>query len=364
LHVAPLERAYNSRYQEAIMTAVATNFVVKPVDLRTVDGDEARALNAFFNLMRHEVEPDDPAIPLEESLANWRNIPPHVQVESWVFMDGGRIAAYGDVGFDLEGENMHLCGCDVSVHPEFRRRGIGRASFQRSLEVARREGRRVLLTGTNERVEAGEVFAQKFGGLRGLENHTNQLLLEELDEGLMHRWLEEAPTEQFELGFWDDGYPEDELEAVAALFEVMNTAPRGDLDINDEKVTPEKITLWEKQRRASGTQTLTAWVRDRASGQYAGFSTLGWNPNRPLQLGQWGTAVRPEFRGHGLGKWVKAANLKAMRERHPEVVKVRTGNADSNGPMLKINHAMGFKPHISRVEWQFDVDSTLERLRV
>jgi mycothiol synthase len=251
----------------------------------------------------------------------------------------------------------------VSVGAAFRRRGIGRALFARVLEVAQREQRRVLLTGTNERVPAGSAFAQAFGAKRGLENHTNQLLLKELDEALMARWIAQAPTDRFEMGFWDDGYPKDELEAVAALFEVMNTAPRGDLEINDEKVTPEKIETWENQRRASGTQTLTAWVRDRASGRYAGFSTLGWNPNRPKKLGQWGTAVHPDFREHGLGKWLKAANLEAMRGKHPEVEKVHTGNADSNVPMLKINHAMGFKPFISRVEWQFDVPATFERLR-
>jgi mycothiol synthase len=345
------------------MTAIAMELVVKPVDIRTVDGAEAEALSAFFDAMRFEVEPDEPPTPLEERLANWRNLPSYVRVDGWAYWDRDRVVAYGDVGYDLEGENMHLCGCEVSVAPEFRRQGIGTALFERILEVARREGRALLISDTNERVASGAAFVERFGGKRGLENHTNQLLLNDLDEALMARWIAEAPTDRFELGFWDDGYPEDELESVAALFEVMNTAPRGDLEINDEKVTPEKIKVWENQRRASGTQTLTAWVRDRASGRYAGFSTLGWNANRPKKLGQWGTAVHPDFRGHGLGKWLKAANLEAMRARHPEVEKVDTGNADSNVPMLKINHAMGFKPHISRVAWQFDVAATLERLQ-
>ncbi|NJK45913.1 MAG: GNAT family N-acetyltransferase [Pleurocapsa sp. SU_196_0] len=99
---------------------------------------------------------------------------------SWTGSASRRMAMSGLIS---RGRTCTCAGCDVSVHPEFRRRGIGRVSFQRSLEVAKREGRRVLLTGTNGRVGAGEVFAQKFGGLRGLENHTNQLLLKDLDEG-------------------------------------------------------------------------------------------------------------------------------------------------------------------------------------
>lgn len=344
------------------MTALVSGMALKPVDLRTVDGDEARALVLFFDLMRLEVKPDDPPVPLEEHLSNWRAMPPHVRVQSWACWEGNRIVAYGDIGFELEGENVHTCGSDISVLPEFRRRGLGSTLLGMVVEIARHEGRRLLLSGTNERVPAGAIFAARYGGKPSLENHENQLLLTDLDWGLLERWVAQAPSSDFELGYWDDDYPEAELEAIARLFEVMNSAPKGDLDLNDERVTPEKILRWETQRKAGGTKTLTAWVRDRATGQYAGFTTLGWNPNRPNMLDQWGTAVDPVFRGHGLGKWLKAANLLTMLDRYPEVDRVRTGNADSNAPMLSINRAMGFKPFISRMVWQFEVADLLERL--
>jgi mycothiol synthase len=38
----------------------------------------------------------------------------------------------------------------------------------------------------------------------------------------------------------------------------------------------------------------------------------------------------------------------------PQVEVVRTGNANSNVPMLKINTEMGFKPYLDRVIWQMD----------
>jgi mycothiol synthase len=47
----------------------------------------------------------------------------------------------------------------------------------------------------------------------------------------------------------------------------------------------------------------------------------------------------------------------------PTVDRIRTGNADSNEPMLKINHTLGFKPFIKRTEWQVDVQKSLEVLR-
>ena len=54
----------------------------------------------------------------------------------------------------------------------------------------------------------------------------------------------------------------------------------------------------------------------------------------------------PKYRGHGLGKWLKAAMLEKVLAERPAVKFVRTGNADENVPMLKINHALGFKPYV------------------
>ena len=42
---------------------------------------------------------------------------------------------------------------------------------------------------------------------------------------------------------------------------------------------------------------------------------------------------------------------KVLRER-PEVALVRTGNANENAPMLKINTEMGFKPYRAATMWQ------------
>ena len=343
---------------------VMTELEFRTIDLRNLSDLDAKSLNDLFNKERLERVPDDSPIPLEERLADWQNIPKRINIHSFAYFNADGIVAYGDTGFELEGENMHLCWAEMSVLSEFRRQGLGKKLFERILQVARRENRRTMIFGTNERIPAGAAFAEKIGAKRGIENHTNRLLLSELDRAMIQNWISQAPTDEFELGFYLGDYPESELEAICEMFDVMNTAPRGELEINDDKTTPAKLLEWEKQSKAGGWQRWTAFVKERSTGRYAGFTTTGWQPNRPHILGQWGTGVNPVYRGKGLGKWLKAAMLeKAMQER-PELTQVRTGNADSNGPMLNINHAMGFKPFIAHTDWQLEVAVALERLNL
>ncbi len=343
---------------------VMTELEFRTLDLRNLSDSDAIALNTLFNLERFERIPEDPPIPLEERLADWKNIPTYVNVESFAYFQEDRAVAYGNLGFDLEGENMHLCGSDISVLSEFRRMGLGKKLLEQVLRVAKRENRSTLIFGTSERIPSGTAFAEKIGAKRGIENHTNRLLLEELDRTMLKSWIANAPTDEFELLFYTGDYPEHEIEAFCELFDVMNTAPKGELEINDEKTTPEKLLQWQQQRKASGWQRCLAVVKERSTGHFAGFSETGWQPNRPHILGQWGTGVNPIYRGKGLGKWLKAAMLEKVLAERPEINQVRTGNADSNGPMLKINHAMGFKPFISNTDWQLEVDKTMQHLKL
>jgi mycothiol synthase len=343
---------------------VMTELEFRTLDLRNLSDADALALHTLFNLERFERTPEDPPIPLEERLADWKNIPTYVNVESFAYFQEDRAVAYGDLGFELEGENTHLCGSDISVLPEFRRTGLGKKLLEHVLRVAKRENRTTLIFGTNERIPAGAAFAEKIGAKRGIENHTNRVLLEELDRAMLQSWIANAPNDEFELLFYTEDYPENELEAFCELFDVMNTAPRGELKINDEKTTPEKLLQWQHQRKAGGWQRCLAVVKERSIGRFAGFSETGWQPNRPHILGQWGTGVNPIYRGKGLGKWLKAAMLEKVLSERPEINQVRTGNADSNGPMLNINHALGFKPYIANTDWQLEVDVTLEKLKI
>ena len=80
------------------------------------------------------------------------------------------------------------------------------------------------------------------------------------------------------------------------------------------------------------------------------------HPARPEIGNQGDTAVVPRHRGRGLGRWLKAANLEAVRRAHSKLRSVYTYNAASNRWMLDINVAMGFRPYRTFVVHQGATD--------
>lgn len=316
------------------------------------------------NRMRFEERPNDPATPPSEVIAQLQHLPPFFHLHSWSIEDDQGIPAAAQLQMsDLE-SNTHMAQLEISVEPHLRRQGLGTQLLRLAAECAKTKNRSLLIASSSDRVPAGADFLERYGFTKGLEHHVNQLDLNDVPPGLLAQWLETAPREapEYEIGFWDGAYPEAELSEIAQLVEVMNSAPRGDLEINDEQVTPELIRQMEALQFAAGNRKLTAYARHRPTGAFAGFTELTWKPQRPGIVQQGGTGVFPQHRGHGLGKWLKAANLQRLLQENPEVRFVRTGNADSNAAMLRINQQIGFKPYFAAIAWQGQVAQILERL--
>jgi mycothiol synthase len=339
-------------------------FKIQPFSPKDATRSEYEAMNRHINAMRRERLPDDPPIPLEETIQSMQNIPPFVYERAWVAWNADRseIIAESELVMLRMEENKHLAQVDISVFSAYRRQGLGRRMLALIAEAARAENRSHLITGTVDRIPAGEAFLLRIGAKKGLESHVNQLRIGELDRGLIERWLERGKENapEYELGFWDGPYPEEQLSAIALLNDLTNQQPRGDLAIEDMHITPEQLRQSERSFMERGIQRWTFYVIEKATSNFAGYTEVGWSPNRPEILDQWMTGVLPEYRNKGLGRWLKAAMLDKVLKERPQVKVVRTGNADSNAPMLKINQELGFKPYMASAVWQVEVERVLE----
>jgi len=344
-----------------------SSYQIHPFNTKEASQVEYTVLNRHNNLLRREYLPDDPPIPLEESIQELKNMPPFVELKMWCAWGAKQsgIIAEGFVGLLRMEENLHLAQFDITVHPGYRRQGLGRQLLALITEAARADNRRLLLTQTYDRMPSGEAFMTRLGAQKGLEGHVNQLRLSNLDHSLVEHWLEQGRgrASEFELGLWDGPYPEEQIAAVAQLVELTNQQPFGDLEIGDMHMTPAQIRQSEQQLFARGSQRWTFYVVEKLTGKFAGYTETVWNPNRPEILRQDMTGVFPEYRKKGLGRWLKAAMLDKVLKERPEVKYVRTGNADVNAAMLKINNELGFRPYMANALWQVEIDHVLAYLR-
>lgn len=343
------------------------SLTIIPFLLRSAEESEYQALSRLYHRLHAEREPDDPPVPAEEQIHQWKNLPDFVEAFAWTVRQGDsaeRIAAARGDLLRIE-ENAHLLQFRIEVLPEYRRQGIGTRLLACICETAEREKRRMLISDTSERIPAGEAFMRRLGASKGLESHTNQLRVEDVDHDLLRRWQQPATdrSDRFETGFWDGPYPEDQIEAISALYEVMNSQPYGSLEIEEFHFTPQQLRQMEEAMLGTGTERWTLYVREKATGEFAGFTEVYWTPQRPYLLQQGNTGVFPAYRGQGLGRRLKAAMLERVLQERPQVTLVRTGNADSNAAMLAINRELGFKPYQSQAVWQIPTEQVRRYLQ-
>lgn len=339
----------------------ALAFPLEHRDTAHLDEGFVRAFVQHINRNRLETQPDDPPTRAEELIGQIAHLPPSMQLDIWNLPGADGPEAHAFMRRLSLDTNQHVAELDLVVEPHLRRRGIGRALLERAVEYAHDHGRTMIMLSTSDRVPAGEPFLERFGFTRGLENRTNQLDLTNLPEGLLNAWTTRK-VDGYTLEIWHGDIPEANIDEFAALSDVMNSAPKDDLEIEDFYLTPELIRQMQQLRRAGGRDLLTAVVRSEA-GELVGLNELSWRISSPGIVNQGGTGVRPEHRGHGLGRWLKAANVQRLMQVNPQARFIRTGNANSNAPMLKINTEMGFKPYIASTVWQGETTRVLDKLR-
>jgi len=151
-------------------------------------------------------------------------------------------------------------------------------------------------------------------------------------------------------------------EFAPQLAALLNTMPFDDLDHGEVVITAAQLRNWYE--RMDLLQEVHHLVLTREpDGTISGMTDVAWAPHRPTIVEQMFTGVRPETRGRGIGKWIKALMLDRIHRRYPEVEWISTGNANSNGPMLAINHKLGFREYRAGIGYQMSRDQLAGRVR-
>lgn len=334
---------------------------IKRFVAKEATGDEWAKYHAFRRT-RHAERDDDGALWPDEQVEAMmkRDDPFSDSINLYVEADGKIVSMFGTglLKPDAPGyeSNAHLFGAGFAVLKDYRRHGLGTVWLRKAAELMHEHDKQVFTSGSEE--ADGHAFAA-WAGMEGkLSGAENRLELSDVDWSMVGRWIEEgkAKSPNTEIVFWEKRVPESEWETYCpALTKLLNTMPFDDLDHGDEVMTPEIFAEQYVRLDEIKADHHTLITRE-ADGSISSMTDVMYFPPQPDRIFQQFTGVDPATRGRGLGKLIKASMLDYIRRTYPEAKLVITGNAHSNGPMLAINHQLGFKEHKAATTYQLGRD--------
>jgi GNAT superfamily N-acetyltransferase len=258
-------------------------------------------------------------------------------------------------------ENLHSTEITLAVHPEHRRRGVGRAIVEKMAERAVADGRRTLNTIVDVPVahsveHASVPFARSTGFEQTLTGNLRLLRLP-FDPGRreeLRTIVANAPdAHEYRTVAFVTPWPEEFLDDFCMLLRVMSTdEPAGDGERQAEHWDAARVRENEELDAAREATVFAGAAQHVSSGRLVALTEISVSRDSPGEAWQQITVVHPDHRGHRLGLAVKLANVDLLAERAPDVRTAQTGNAAVNKPMIAVNEMMGFEVLSEGAFWQ------------
>ncbi|GAB3414569.1 GNAT family N-acetyltransferase [Flindersiella endophytica] len=317
---------------------------VVPVDL----ADE-ETFRTWYDVYREALTfgRPEPFLPARDDLRLMLTPSSASRTEVWLALYDDQPAGGGGIQLPLL-DNPQMAFFAIGVAPGWRRRGIGAALYDHTLERARAEGRTSLvcqLEVAPEDLETapGVSFLRK----RGLTAR-NTLIRRRLRLPVPRDRLDllEARAAErlagYQLLTWVGACPQEYVEEYAKLKGLLSVEqPQGDLEMEEEKWDAARLRETEERSAASGESRFVT-VAVAPDGSLAGHTVIGVQDSQNPAL-QYDTLVLRAHRGHRLGLALKVANLRTLQAAHGDLRSVLTSNAEQNAAMVKINVDVGFE---------------------
>ncbi len=273
---------------------------------------------------------------------------------AWLAADAGEIpigAAFLRL-FTRTGQE-HLAELELRVHPAARRKRTGSLLLDAAVAAARKDRRRSVIAQA-EAGSPGDQFLLARGFRRVLTLTFTRLPLAAADIAAITA-ITEQPHHGYRLTSWDGTVPDRLAEAFVGSRHAMDDMPMGGTDYGTVTWDLDRVRAAAAAIAERGDLLHTVAAIDESDGSIAGFTELVVPGDGKGDGQHYGTGVMPGHRGHGLGRWMKAASILQARERHPDLGGLLTDTADNNPYMMRINDALGYAPTHTTFEYQLDL---------
>jgi GNAT superfamily N-acetyltransferase len=339
---------------------------VRPFDPNSATPAEWAAVHVFRRARNEEDTPDEPVPEDAEFERQTRHRWPLHENRRWHAWAGDEIA--GVIGWsfrreataDYDDYAAYLYGwCGVRTHR--RRQGIA-TDLLRPLRNFMRERNKFVATFETS-LPDGHRFLTAIGGAMKHEQIESRAPATNVDWAMLARWRDAAIPKGAQLR-WEihaDRVPRKRIESLIPQFEALNAdLPLGELDVPPiRSELPAWLAWYEELDRHGGDHTLIMLVEGDA---IAAVCESAWDARYPDRVYQMLTAVARPWRGRGLAKGVKAAMMRLIHDRHPDIRFIATSNANVNAPMLSINKRLGFAEHRRTASYQIGPDAISDYL--
>lgn len=242
-------------------------------------------------------------------------------------------------------DNDHLVEMLLAVHPDARRRGVGRALVDEMDRRTRELGRTTLLTYADE--PAGPSVNRRAGQALGyavVQEEVRRDIDLPLDPARVEALREvcRLHAADYDVRLWWDRCPDELVDDRALLGGAMSTdVPKDGMDWREEVWDAARLRRKEQESSDMDRTTVSAGAVHVASGRMVAYTEMGVPRTSPSRVYQWDTLVRESHRGHRLGLLVKLAALQELHAKVPAAQFISTWNAQENAPMIAVNDALG-----------------------
>jgi mycothiol synthase len=277
----------------------------------------------------------------------------------WVARGDGKIEGLAIVALPKR-ENRRLTITTVTVPPSLRRQGIGTALLGATLPEARADGR-ITVTGQGLKAGgAGASWARSLGFRQVQEFVLQALVIPDVDPGL---WDVPAPA-GFRAEGWTGSAPDQLIGAYAQARTAITDAPSDLSSLEFPEWTAKRVRQHEADIRERGYESRVIVAVHESSGTIAGLTEILASDSRPDHVYQQDTAVLRQFRGHGLGRFMKAAMMRWLTADQPGVTRVATNTDARNTHMIRVNQQVGYVTDYAVTDVEADLGMLETRLAV